>query len=195
MIPGLESKHLAWDRDRCCQKASLRIKFSSVTQSCPTLWSHGLQHARPPCLSPAPGACSNSCPLSRWCHPTISSCHSFLLLPSIFSSIRVFSSESVLSIRWPKDWSFSCSIRIKNFSVCAGSYGWVGYIVNSIASFLTHLLYPLSSQVLSCIINEDEYLSVICQFLSSMSYSFSVQIFLPPWLNLFLNVLFFLVLL
>jgi len=38
-----------------------------------SLWPHGLQHARLPCPSPAPGACSNSCPLSRWCHPTISS--------------------------------------------------------------------------------------------------------------------------
>ena len=34
---------------------------------------HGLQHARPPCPSPTPGVCSNSCPSSRWCHPTISS--------------------------------------------------------------------------------------------------------------------------
>ena len=34
---------------------------------------HGLQHARPPCPSPTPGVYSNSCPLSRWCHPTISS--------------------------------------------------------------------------------------------------------------------------
>ena len=34
---------------------------------------HGLQHARPPCPSPTPGACSDSCPLSRWCHPTLSS--------------------------------------------------------------------------------------------------------------------------
>ena len=34
---------------------------------------HGLQHARFPCQSPTPGACSNSCPSSRWCHPTISS--------------------------------------------------------------------------------------------------------------------------
>ena len=34
---------------------------------------HGLQHARLPCPSPTPGACSNSCPLSQWCHPTISS--------------------------------------------------------------------------------------------------------------------------
>ena len=50
-----------------------RLSFSSVSQSCPTLWSHGLQHSKLPCPSPAPGACSNSCPLSRWCHPTISS--------------------------------------------------------------------------------------------------------------------------
>ena len=37
-----------------------------------SLWPHGLQHARLPCPSPTPGACSNSCSLSRWCHPTIS---------------------------------------------------------------------------------------------------------------------------
>ena len=45
----------------------------SVTQSCPPLWPHGLQHAKLHCPSPTPGAYSNSCPLSRWCHPTISS--------------------------------------------------------------------------------------------------------------------------
>ena len=38
-----------------------------------SLWLHGLQHARPPCPSPTPRACSNSCPLNLWCHPTISS--------------------------------------------------------------------------------------------------------------------------
>ena len=38
-----------------------------------SLRPHGLQHARPPCPSPTPGVCSNSCPLSWWCHPTISS--------------------------------------------------------------------------------------------------------------------------
>ena len=38
-----------------------------------TLQPHGLQHARLPCPSPTPGACSNSCPSSQWCHPTISS--------------------------------------------------------------------------------------------------------------------------
>ena len=38
-----------------------------------SLWPHGLQHTRPPCPSPTPGAYSNSCPSSLWCHPTISS--------------------------------------------------------------------------------------------------------------------------
>ena len=49
-----------------------RYQFSSVTQLCPTLRPHGLQHARLPCPSPTPGAYSNSCPSSWWCHPTIS---------------------------------------------------------------------------------------------------------------------------
>ena len=51
--------------------------FSSVQFSCSvvsnSLWPHGLQHARLPCPSTTPGACSNLCPLSQWCHPTISS--------------------------------------------------------------------------------------------------------------------------
>ena len=49
-------------------------QFSSVQLlSCVWLWPNGLQHARPPCPSSTPGVYSNSCPLSRWCHPTISS--------------------------------------------------------------------------------------------------------------------------
>ena len=48
-------------------------QFSSVALSCPTLRPHGLQHARLCCLSPTPGANSNSCPSSWWCRPTISS--------------------------------------------------------------------------------------------------------------------------
>ena len=53
------------------------FKFSSVqfghSVMSESLWPHGLQHARPPCPSPTPGACSNSCPSNRWCHPIISS--------------------------------------------------------------------------------------------------------------------------
>ena len=53
------------------------LPFSSVQFSCSvmydSLWPHGLQHARPPLSSPTPGAYSDSCPLSWWCHPTVSS--------------------------------------------------------------------------------------------------------------------------
>ena len=49
---------------------SVQFSRSFVSDS---LWPHGLQHARPPCPSPAPRVYPNSCPLSRWCHPTISS--------------------------------------------------------------------------------------------------------------------------
>ena len=75
------------------------------------LWSHELQHARPPCPLPTPRVYTNSCPLSRWCHLTISSSVvPFLLLPSIFPNIRVFSNGSALHIRWPKFWRFSFKI-------------------------------------------------------------------------------------
>ena len=50
--------------------SSVQFSRSVVSDS---LQPHGLQHARPPCLSPTPGVYSNSCPLSQWCHPTISS--------------------------------------------------------------------------------------------------------------------------
>ena len=49
------------------------VQFSSVAQLCLTLQHHELQHARPLCPSPTPGVHSNSCALSRWCHPAISS--------------------------------------------------------------------------------------------------------------------------
>ena len=58
---------------------------------------HGLQHARPPCPSPTPGTCSDSCSLSWWCHPTSHPLSS--PSPPVFPSIRVFPNESVLLIR------------------------------------------------------------------------------------------------
>ena len=56
----------------CTVPLSSSVQFSCWVVS-DSLWPHGLQHARPPCPSPTPGVYSNSCPLSRWCHPTISS--------------------------------------------------------------------------------------------------------------------------
>ena len=75
----------------------------------------GLLHTRHPCPSPSRRICSNPCPLSQWCHPTISSCRPLLLLPSVFPSIRAFfPSESTLRIKWPKYSSFSFSISPSN---------------------------------------------------------------------------------
>ena len=51
----------------------LSVQFSSDGQSCPTVRPHRLLHGRLPCPSPSSGACSNTCPSSWWCHPTISS--------------------------------------------------------------------------------------------------------------------------
>ena len=74
-----------------------------------SLWSHGVQHTRLSCPSLSPRVCSNSCPsnhLILWCL--------LLFLPSIFPSIRVFSNELSLHIRWPKYWSFGFSIIPSN---------------------------------------------------------------------------------
>ena len=91
------------------------VQFNHSIESA-SLRLHGLQHTRFSCPSPTPGACSNSSPLSRRCQSALSSssCHSFFLPPSIFPSIRVFSNESVLNIRWPKYWSFSFNISLSN---------------------------------------------------------------------------------
>ena len=80
-----------------------------------SLRPRGLQHPRLPCPSPSPRVCSNSCPLSQWCHFNhLTLCHPLVLLSSVFPSIRVFSSELALCIRGPKYWSFNFSISPSN---------------------------------------------------------------------------------
>ena len=70
------------------------------------------QHTWPPCPSPTPRAYSDSCPLRQSVMPSnhLILCRPLLLLPSIFPSIKVFSNESALPIRWPKYWNFSFNI-------------------------------------------------------------------------------------
>ena len=112
---------------------SKRLSYVCVLLSCSvvsdSLRPHGLQHVRPPCPSPTPGACSNSCPLSRWCHQAISSSvvpfsshlQSFpasgsfpmsQLFTSGGQSIGVSASASVLPMN-TQDWS---------------PLGWIGWI-------------------------------------------------------------------
>ena len=89
---------------------SVQFSFSVVSNS---LQPHGLQHIRPPPPSPTPRVYPNSIesvvPSNHFML-----CHPLFLLPSIFPSIRVFSSESVLRIGWPKYWNFSFSISPPN---------------------------------------------------------------------------------
>ena len=85
------------------------VQFSHSVMS-NSLRPHGLQHVRLPCQSPAPGTCSNSCPLSQWCHPNISS----FVDPS---ALAFYLSQHQglfqwVCIKWPKYWSFSFSFNV-----------------------------------------------------------------------------------
>ena len=120
-------------------------KFSSVARWCLTLLLHRLQHASPPCPSPTPRVHPNSCPLSRWCHPAISSSvipfsshlqsypvsGSFQmsqLFAWVGQSIGVSALASVLPMN-TQDWS---------------PLGWSGWISLQQGTFKTLLLYHSS---------------------------------------------------
>ena len=113
---------------------SVQFSCSVVSDS---LWPHGLQHARPACPSPTPGVYSNSCPLSQWCHPTISSSEvPFTSCPQSFpasgsfqmsqlfasggQSIGVSASTSVLPMNiqdwFPLGWTCWISLQLKGLS-------------------------------------------------------------------------------
>ena len=83
------------------------VQFSCSVVSY-SLRPHESQHARPSCPSPTPGVHWDSRPSSQWCHFIL--CRPLLLLLPIPPSIRVFSNESTLRMRWPKYWSFSFSL-------------------------------------------------------------------------------------
>ena len=116
--------------------SNVSVQFSRSVMSDP-LHPHGLQHARPPCPSPTPGAYSNSCPSCQWCHPTISSsvipfCSCLQSIPASRSfrmsqffasggqSIGVSASTSVLPINsqdWvPLGWIGWTSLQSKGLS-------------------------------------------------------------------------------
>ena len=116
-----------------CYCSLVQFSHSVVSDS---LWPHGLQHARLPCPSPTPEACSDSCPSSHWCHPTISSsinpfsCFQFFPASGSFSmsqfftsggqSIGVSASASVLPMNiqdWsPSGWTGLLSLTSKGLS-------------------------------------------------------------------------------
>ena len=125
---GRIASNSSFDFPGLCSFSGRSVQFSSVAQS-DSLQPHGLQHARPPCPSPTPRVYSNSCSLSWWCHPTISSSvipfsscpqsfpgsRSFQMsqfFPSGGQNIGVSASTSVLPMN-TQDWS---------------PFGWTGWI-------------------------------------------------------------------
>ena len=94
----------------CCCSVSSSVQLSHLVMS-NSLQPHEPQHAGPPCPSPTPGAMSIESVMPS---NHLILCCPLLFLPSIFPSIRVFSSESALCIRWPKYWSFSFNISPSN---------------------------------------------------------------------------------
>ena len=102
------------------------VQFSHLVVS-NSLWPHGLQHNRLPYLSPTPRTCSNSCPLSLWCHPTISSsvvpfsCQSFPASRSFLMSQFFISSGQSIGV------STSASVLLMNIqdSFPLGLTGWI----------------------------------------------------------------------
>ena len=100
-------------------KKRWKLEVSPVQFSCSvvtnSLQPHGLQHTRLPCPSPTPRVCSNSIPLSQWCHPTISSS----VVP-FSSSLQSFPASGSFPISQffasggQKYWSFSFSISLSN---------------------------------------------------------------------------------
>ena len=113
--------------DHCFFFFQLSVQLGSVVSN--SLQPHGLQHTRPPCPSPTPGVYSNSCPLSQWCHPTISSyvvpfssCLQSFPAPGSFLMSQLFTSggQSI-------GVSASTSVLPMNFP-CWSPSGWSGWI-------------------------------------------------------------------
>ena len=104
------------------------VQFSSVAQSCPNLRHHEPQRTRPPCPSPTPSLPKLMSVESVMPSNHLILCRPLLLPPSVFPSIRVFSSESTLRMRWPKYWSFSFSISPSNEHPGLTPLGWTGWI-------------------------------------------------------------------
>ena len=138
--------------------SSVQFSRSVVSDS---LRPHVLQHARPPCQSPMPGVYPNSCPLSGWCHPTISS--SVILFSSRYQSfpasgsfqmsqfftsggqsIGVSASTSVLPIQdwFPLGWTGWISLQSKGLSRVFSNISSKALVLQCSAFFIVQLSHP-----------------------------------------------------
>ena len=105
---------------------SVQSSRSVVSDS---LWPHGVQHTRPPCPSPTPGACSNSCPLSRWCHPTISSSVvSFSSCPQSFPALGSFQMSQLFASGGQRSGASASASVLPMNTQDWFPLGWTGWI-------------------------------------------------------------------
>ena len=123
------------------------LSFSHSVMS-DLLWLNGLQHTRPPCPSPSPGACSNSCPLSWWCYPTISSS----VVP--FSScLQSFPTSGSFLVSWlfaSGGQSIRASVSILPMNTQGGFFQIDQFYLLAVQGTLKSLLQPHSSEASIC---------------------------------------------
>ena len=164
-LPPEDPAPSAWLLKRLCSAHIEMIceSVGSIAQLCLTLCPHGLQHARLTCPSPIPGVCSNSCPLSWWCHPTISSSvipfsSCLQSLPSsgsfpvsqFFSSgvqnIGVSASVSVFPVNiqywFPLGWTGLICLQSRGLSRVLQHQRWKTSILRCSAFFIVQLSHP-----------------------------------------------------
>ena len=175
-----------------------------------SLWPYGLQHAKLPCTSPTPRACSNSCPLNRWCHPTISSSvipfssrlqywpASGSFPKSVFftsggQNIRVSTSASVLPMN-TQDWSPLgltgwISLQSKGLKSLLQHHSLKASILWCSAFFIVQLLHPYKTTGKTIALNRWSFVDKVMSLLFNM-LSRLVIVFLPgskhlliPWLQ------------
>ena len=125
-IQGERNEKLYPNHEGIKEVKSLLFSHSVVSDS---LQPHGLQHARLPCPSPTPRACSNSCPLSQWCHPTISS--SVVPLSSCLQSFPTCGSLQMSQLFASSGRSIGASISASVLPMNIQGWfplGWTGWI-------------------------------------------------------------------
>ena len=171
---------------RCSKRETYRDtiipQFSSVqllgrVRLFVTQWTAACQAS---CLSPTPGAYWNSCPWIQWCP--------LPLLSSIFPSIRVFSNESVLHIRWPKYWNFSFSISPSNeySGLISFRMNWLNLL--AVQRILKSLLQHYSSKA-SILCHSDFFIvQLSCPYMTTgKTIGLTRQTFVRNAMSLFFN--------
>jgi len=169
-----------------CPSKPNHVQFSHCSVMLDSLWPHGLQHARLPCLSPSLGACSNSCPLSQWCHPNISSvipfssCLQSFPASGSFPRNRFFTSGGLsigASASASSEYSGLISFRIHWFDLLAVQGTCKSFlqqhssktsILRCSASFMVQLLHPYTTSGKTMALNIQTFVSKVMSLFFNM---------------------------